>query len=156
LAFYDHKLPGGAPNSAIPLIVQAGMANFDVRRVLIDTRAFCNIMYTGMFKTLQPTESNLAPYLGTELYSFKGSSTKPWGYVKLLVTFGEGNGTKTIKISFLVIDCTSLYNCIIGRTGLAQLGTACSTAHLKLNYHADNCTITTLHDNIEAARRCFL
>jgi hypothetical protein len=55
-----------------------------------------------------------------------------------------------------VIDYTSLYNCIIGRTGLAQLGAACSTAHLKLKYHADNSTITTLHGDIEAAQRCFL
>jgi hypothetical protein len=122
LAFYDHELPGGAPNSAIPLLVQAGMANFDVRIVIIDTGASCNIMYTGMFKTFQLTKSNLAPYVGTELYGFNGSSTKPWGNVELLVTFGEGNGMKTIKITFLVIDRTSLYNCIIGRTGLAQLG----------------------------------
>jgi len=39
LAFYDHELPGRAPNSAISLLVQAGMANFNVRRVLIDTGA---------------------------------------------------------------------------------------------------------------------
>jgi len=116
------------------LLVQAGMANFDVRRAPIDTGASCNIMYTRLFKTLQLTESNLTPYVGTELYSFNGSSTKPWVYVELLVNFGEGNGTKTIKIPFLVIDCTSLYNWIIGRIGLAQLGAACSTAHLKLNY----------------------
>jgi hypothetical protein len=122
LAFYDHALPGGAPNSAIPLLVQAWMANFDVRRVIIDTRASCNIMYTGLFKTFQLTKSNLAPYVGTQLYSFNGSSTKPWGNVELLVTFEEGNGMKTIKITFLVIDHTSLYSCIIGRTGLAQLG----------------------------------
>jgi len=156
LALYDHELPGGAPNSAVSLLVQDGMANFDVRRVLIDTGASCDIMYTGMFKTLQLTESNLAPYVGTEIYGFNDSSTKLWGYVELLVTFEKGNGTKTIKIPFLVIDCTSLYNYIIGRTGLAQLGATCSTSHLKLKYHADNNTITTLHGDIEAAQRCFL
>jgi len=55
-----------------------------------------------------------------------------------------------------VIICSSLYNCIIGRTGLTLLGAACSTAHLKLKYHADNNTISTLHSDIEAAQRCFL
>jgi len=89
LAFYDHELPGETHNSAIPLLVQAGMANFDVRWVLIDTRASCDIMYTRLFKTLQLTESNLAPYVGTELYGFNGSSTKPQGYVELIVTYGE-------------------------------------------------------------------
>jgi len=79
LAFYDHELPEGAQNSTIPLLVQAGMANFDVRRVLIDTGASYDIMYTELFKTLQLMENNLVPYVGTELYGFNGSSTKPWG-----------------------------------------------------------------------------
>jgi len=30
-AFYDSELPGGASNSAIPLLVRASMANTDVR-----------------------------------------------------------------------------------------------------------------------------
>jgi len=59
-------------------------------------------------------------------------------------------------IPFLVINCPSLYNCIIGRTGLAQLGAACSTAHLKLKYHAKDGIITSLNGDIEAAKRCFL
>jgi hypothetical protein len=156
LAFYDHELPEQSPNSTISLLVQAGMVIVDVRRVLIDTRAFIDIMYTGLFNTLKLTESNLSPYVGTELYDFNDSSTKLWGYVELLVTFGEGDGKKTIKIPFLVIDCTSLYNRMIGRTGLAHLGAACSIAHMKQKYHADYINITTLDDDIEAARRCFL
>jgi hypothetical protein len=119
LAFYDSELPGGASNSAIPLLVRASMANTDVRQVLIDTGATCGIMYTSLFRTLQLTEKNLSPYVGDELYGFNRSSTQPWGYVELLVTFGEEEAKKTIKIPFLVIDCPSLYNCIIGRTGLA-------------------------------------
>jgi len=156
LAFYDHELPGGSPNAVVPLLVQVGMANLDVKRVLINTWASCDIMYTELFKTLQLTKSNLAPYLDTELYGFNDSSTKPWGYVELLMTFGERDGAKTIKIPFLVIDSSYLYNCIIGRTRLVQLEAACSTTHLKLKYHTDNNTITTLHGDIEDARRFFL
>jgi hypothetical protein len=66
LAFYDSELPGGASNSAIPLLVRASMANADVRRVLIDTGASCNIMYTSLFKTLQLTEKK-GPILGDRL-----------------------------------------------------------------------------------------
>jgi len=155
LVFYDHELLRGSPNSAIPHLIQAEMANFDVRRVLIDTGASCDIMYTGLFKTLQMTENNLSPYVGSEFYGFNESSTKPWGYVELLVSFEEGDGKKPIKIPFLVIDGASLYNCIIARTGLARLGAAFSTAHLKLKYHVNGDTITTLHADIEAAQRCF-
>ena len=55
-----------------------------------------------------------------------------------------------------MIDCPSLYNCIIGRTGLAKLSAACSTAHLKLKYHAKDGIIASLNGDIEAAKRCFL
>jgi len=120
LAFYDSELPGGASNSANPLLVRASMANADVYRVLIDTGASCDIIYTDLFKTLQLTDKNLSPYVGNELYGFNGSSTQPWGYVELLVTFGKKEAKKTIKIPFLVIDCPFLYNCIIGRTRLAS------------------------------------
>jgi len=113
-------------------------------------------MYTSLFKTVQLTEKNLSPYVGGELYGFNGSFTQPWGYVKLLVTFGEGEAKKTTTVPFLVIDCPSLYNCIIGRTGLAQLGAACSTAHLKLKYHAKDDIIASLNGDIKAAKRCFL
>jgi len=146
LAFYDSELPGGASNSAIPLLVRASMANTDVRSILIDIGASCDIMYTGLFKTLQLTEKNLSPYIGNELYGFNGSLTQPWRYVELLVTFGEKEAKKTIKISFLVIDCPSLYNCIIGRTGLAQLGAACPKDGI----------IVSLNGDIKASRRCFL
>jgi len=64
LAFYDSELPGGAANSAIPLLVRASMANTDVRRVLVDTGASCDIMYTSLFKTLQLMEKHLSPMLG--------------------------------------------------------------------------------------------
>lgn len=113
-------------------------------------------MYTSLFKTLQLIEKNLSPYVGNELCGFNDSSTQPWGYVELLVTFSEKEAKKTIKVPFLVIDCPSLYNCIIGRTGLAQLGAACSTAHLKLKYHAKEDTIASFNGDIEAAKRCFL
>jgi len=75
---------------------------------------------------------------------------------RALVIFGEKEVRKTIKIPFLVIDCPSLYNCIIWRTELAQLGAACSTTHLKLKYHAKDDIIASLNGDIKAASRCFL
>ncbi|XP_058783996.1 uncharacterized protein LOC131658752 [Vicia villosa] len=36
ISFYKEELPGGAPNATIPLLIRARMANFDVRRILVD------------------------------------------------------------------------------------------------------------------------
>ncbi|GAU40531.1 hypothetical protein TSUD_366960 [Trifolium subterraneum] len=97
LAFYREEVPGGSPNFQIPLLVRAKMANFDVRRILVDQGSSCDIMYSGLFKVLQLTEENLVPYVGSDLQGFNGSTTKPWGYVDLIVTFGENKAMKSVK-----------------------------------------------------------
>ncbi|MCI51583.1 hypothetical protein A2U01_0072827, partial [Trifolium medium] len=51
-----------------------------------------------------------------------------WGYVDLIVTFGCEETAKSIKVKFLVVDCPSLYQCIIGRTAIADLIAVPSTA----------------------------
>ncbi|MCI12146.1 hypothetical protein A2U01_0033249, partial [Trifolium medium] len=119
LAFYMEEVLDGSSNYQIPLLVRARMANFDVHRILVDQGSSCDVMYSGLFKTLQLTEKNLVPYVGADLQGFNGSTTKPWGYVDLIVTFGEEKAMKSVKIRFLVVDFPSLYNCIVGRTTLA-------------------------------------
>ncbi|GAU32517.1 hypothetical protein TSUD_317240 [Trifolium subterraneum] len=155
LSFYLEELSGGSANSQIPLFVRADMVNFDVRRILVDSGSSCDIMYTHLFRTLHLDESHLTPYLGSDLQGFNGATTKPWGYVDLIVTFGHNETAKSIKVKFLVVDCPSLYQCIIGRTAIADLPAVASAAHLKMKYYTDKGHVATLHGDIEAARRCF-
>ncbi|CAJ2652721.1 unnamed protein product [Trifolium pratense] len=139
----------------IPLLVRARMANFDVHRILVDQGSSCDVMYSGLFKTLQLSEKNLVPYVGPDLQGFNGSTTKPWGYVDLIVTFGEEKAMKSVRTQFMVVDYPSLYNCIIGRTTLAELFAVSSTVHLKLKYYTPDGQVTTINGDIAAARRCF-
>ncbi|PNX58607.1 hypothetical protein L195_g059276, partial [Trifolium pratense] len=155
LAFYLEELPGGTANFQIPLLVRADMANMDVRRVLIGPGSSCDIMYASLFRTLQLDETHLTQYMGSDLTGFNGATTKPWGYVDLIVTFGSEETAKSIKVKFLVLDCPCLYQCIIGRTAIADLIAVPSTAHLKMKYYTHNRQVATLHGDIEAARRCF-
>ncbi|GAU27038.1 hypothetical protein TSUD_314000 [Trifolium subterraneum] len=106
-------------------------------------------------KITELTEENLVPYVGSDLQGFNGSTTKPWGYVDLIVTFGENKVMKSVKVKFLVVDCPSLYNCIIGRPTLAELFAVSSTIHLKLKYYTKDGQVATINGDIEAARRCF-
>jgi hypothetical protein len=155
LAFYKEEVPGGSHNYQIPLHVKARMANFDVKGILVDQGSSCDVMYAGLFKTLQLTEKKLPPYVGADLQGFNGATTKPWGYVDLIVTFGEEEAAKSINIQFLVVDCPSLYNCIIGIPALANLFVVSSTIHLKMKYYTVDGKVATLNGDIAAARRCF-
>ncbi|CAJ2654250.1 unnamed protein product [Trifolium pratense] len=155
ISFYMEELPGGAANSQIPLLIRVDMANMDVRRVLVDQGSSCDIMYSQLFTTLQLDETYLTPYFGSDLSGFNGATTKPWGYVDLLVTVGSEETAKTIKVKFLVVDCPSLYQCILGRPAIADLMAVPSTAHLKMKYYTHKGQVATLHGDIEAARRVF-
>src|SRR3954468_9839273 len=155
ITFYLEELPGGAPNATIPLLVRARMANFDVRRVLVDEGSSVDIMYSHLFRTLQLDDSHLTPYVGSDLQGFNGATTKPWGYVELIVTFGEEEASRQVKTRFLVIDCKTLYNCIIGRPTLAELTAVPSTVHLKMQFYTRTGRVATINADIEAARRIF-
>jgi hypothetical protein len=103
------ELPGGTPNTHIPLLIRADMANYDVRRILIDIGSSADIMFSQCFNTLQLDQTHLAPYVGFDLQGFNGATTKPWGYVDLVVTLGAEEASRSVKIQFLVVDCPSLY-----------------------------------------------
>ncbi|MCI30040.1 hypothetical protein A2U01_0051249, partial [Trifolium medium] len=91
----------------------------------------------------QLMEKNLVPYVGADLQGFNGLTTKPWGYVDLIVTFGEDTTMKSVKVQFMVVDCRSLYNCIIGRTTLVELFVVSSTIHLKMKYYTKEGQVAT-------------
>ncbi|KAK2455577.1 hypothetical protein QL285_003015 [Trifolium repens] len=76
-------------------------------------------------------------------------------FTDLIVTFGEDEATKSINVQFLVVECPSLYNCIIERTTLADLFAVSSTIHLKMKYYTVDGKVATLNGDIAAARRCF-
>ncbi|MCI18661.1 hypothetical protein A2U01_0039816 [Trifolium medium] len=62
---------------------------------------------------------------------------------------------KSVKVQFLVVDCPSLYNCIIDTTTIADLFAVSSAIHLKMKYYTKDGQVATVNGDIAAARRCF-
>ncbi|KAB2597290.1 hypothetical protein D8674_000210 [Pyrus ussuriensis x Pyrus communis] len=75
------------------LIVEAHIANFDVRRILVDTGASVNIMFAEAFKTLNVVE-HLLDHSVSPLISFSGDVVQPLGSVHLPFTIGTGPSDK--------------------------------------------------------------
>ncbi|XP_058759870.1 uncharacterized protein LOC131633170 [Vicia villosa] len=155
MAFYREELTGGAPNATIPLLIRARMANFDVHRILVDQGISVDIMYSQLFETLQLNDSHLTPYVGSNLQGFNGTMTKPWGFVEIMFSVGSAETARAVKVHFLVNDCPSIYQCILGRPTLAELIVVPSIVHLKLKYYTTKGQVAMLHGDIEVARRCF-
>ena len=55
------------------------------------------------------------------LYGFTGDGVIPKGTIKLVVTLGEPPQTTIVMINFLVVNCSSVFNGILGKPLLKTL-----------------------------------
>nr|GEU92002.1 reverse transcriptase domain-containing protein [Tanacetum cinerariifolium] len=70
----------------------------------------------------------------TELVGFSGEQLIPIGKVELKVTFGGGGLSLTVMLKFTVVRASSLYNIILGRTGMSELRAVSSTVHAMVKF----------------------
>ena len=68
------------------------------------------------------------------LVDFGGTRILPLGAITLSVTVGDYPQQITQDVTFLVVDCSSAYNGIIGRPTLNSWKAATSTYHLMIKF----------------------
>ncbi|GJU67848.1 hypothetical protein Tco_1254107 [Tanacetum coccineum] len=77
------------------------------------------------------------------LMGFSGEVNYPLGVIDLEVTIGEYRKTRTVIMEFAVVKSPSLYNALLGRTGMRSLGAVASTIHLMIKFPTLNGIATT-------------
>ena len=88
------------------------------------------------------------------LVSFSGDKVYPKGIVTLMVTTGTHLRQLTRQLDFLVVDCPSSYNVIIGRPTLNCWKAATSTYYLKVKFPTENGVGEVKGDQV-LARECY-
>ena len=79
------------------------------------------------------TKSDLNPTT-SPLYGFTGDHVIPKGIMKLTVMVGEHPRMSTVIANFLIVDCPSAINRLIGRTLLKALKMVTSIYHLTMKF----------------------
>ena len=92
-----------------------------------------DILYYPSFQQMRINKEWLLPS-DTLIVEFGGTKVFPVGTVILPVTIGTSPQQLTKEISFLVIDCSSDYNAIIGQPMLNAWKAATSTYHLLVKF----------------------
>ena len=77
-------------------------------------------------KRLVPTNAPLVRFKGTNVY--------PLGAITLPMTIGDYPQQITKDVTFLVVDCSSTYNAIIGRLTLNSWKAITLTYHLMIKF----------------------
>ncbi|GJZ45318.1 reverse transcriptase domain-containing protein [Tanacetum coccineum] len=87
------------------------------------------------------------------MIGFSGETYPPLGIIDLRVTMGKDRRSKTVLMEFAIIKCCSLYNIIIGKTGMRSLRAVGSTIHSMIKFPT-NQGVVIMETSREALREC--
>ena len=136
-----------------PLVITLTIEGFNTKRILVDNGSSADIIYLPAFQQLKLDPRRLRPF-DSPLVSFNGDRVYPRGIVTLTVTVGTYPVQLTRQLDFLVVDCPSSYNVIIGRPTLNKWKAATSTYCLKVKFPTDNSVGEVKGDQV-LAKECY-
>ncbi|XP_052181962.1 uncharacterized protein LOC127794755 [Diospyros lotus] len=119
------------------LVVQARIENVEVRRIMVGTGSSVNVMYRGCFDQMGLGLDQLMAS-PEPLYSFTGDAVTPTGCIRLPLRIGDLDHQATIMMDFLIINCPSVYNVVMGRPAMNDLNLVISTKALAIKFSTPN------------------
>ncbi|KFK42019.1 hypothetical protein AALP_AA2G201700, partial [Arabis alpina] len=133
-----------------PLVINLTVYDFNVARVLIDTRSSVDVIFK---KTLERMKIDLSTIKWRPKYitGFSGETTMTMGTIRLPVQ--AGNVKK--MVDFTVSDHPAIYNMIMGTPWLNLMRAVPSTYHLCLKFPTP-IGIKTVWGNQKESRMCFM
>ena len=107
-----------------------------MHRVLVDNSSTADILYYPAFQQIRIDREQLIP-TNALLVGFRGSRVFLLGAVTLSIMVGDYPQQITKDVTFLVVDCSSAYNAILGRPTLNSWKGITSTYHLMIKFPTD-------------------
>ncbi|XP_019429441.1 PREDICTED: uncharacterized protein LOC109337036 [Lupinus angustifolius] len=137
-----------------PLIITAKLNNKKVSRLFIGQGSSADIIFQDLFEKMELHDRDLLPYDG-QLVGFSDQGITPRGYVEIWLTIGDHPMSRTVQTKFLVVQCDSAYNAIIGRPTLNRLEAIVSTPHLCMKFLSISLQVCTVKGDQHSARSCY-
>ena len=132
MVFSEEDVEGVKPHND-PLVIMLMIQGFNTRQVLVDNRSSADIIYLPAFQQLRVDPKKLHLFL-SPLVSFSGDRVNLKGIITLVMTTGSYPFQVSKQLNFLVVDCLSSYNVIIGWSTLNHWKTTTSTYCLKAKF----------------------
>lgn len=115
------------------LVISVRIANAQLKRIVVDTESSIDILYLDAFQKLSLTKEDLTMIMSM-LTRVTRDSISPLGIVVLSVTLGEEPRSKTIMVTFMVLELPSSYNAILGCPTLNKFRTIISSYHQAIKF----------------------
>ncbi|GKB84380.1 hypothetical protein Tco_0956652 [Tanacetum coccineum] len=112
-----------------PVVVDALIEGFMVRRIHVDGGSSLEVMYENCFRNLSYRTRSRLKESRITLVGFSEEVNYPLRFIDLEVTMGEYGKTRIVIMEFVVVKSPSPYNALLGTTGMRSLGAVASTIH---------------------------
>ncbi|XP_025678766.1 uncharacterized protein [Arachis hypogaea] len=146
ITFSQANLSTPGPNLDDLVVISIQTGELLVRKVLLDPGSSAYVLFYSTFQKMKLFEKAIQPSSG-ELVGFSGERVPIKGYIWLKTTMGETPLSRTIDIQYLIVDCPSRYNIILGRPALNIFRAVVSTLHLCVKFQAQDGRMATVHSD---------
>ena len=130
------------------------ITDYTTRRVLVNNGSLADILYYPAFQQMKLGRDQLF-LVNSPLVGFGGMKLQPVGTVTLPVVVGAYPQQVTKDVNFLIVNCSSSYNAIIGRPTLNSLKVVTSIYHLSIKFPTEYGVGQVQGDQL-VAKRCYL
>ncbi|XP_025636205.1 uncharacterized protein [Arachis hypogaea] len=154
ISFNQIDFKSASPNLDDPVVISIQVGELLVRKTLLDPGSSADVLFYSTFTKMKLSEKLIQPSSG-ELIGFSGERVPIMGHIWLKTTMGEIPMPKSIDIQYLIVNCYSPYNIILGRPALNIFRAVVSTLHLCVKFPVQENKIATVYADHQEARQCY-
>ncbi|XP_074351637.1 uncharacterized protein LOC141690764 [Apium graveolens] len=118
------------------LVITTRVGNNTVKKMLVDNGSSVYVLYHHAFSRMDIGDRRLENSR-TPLYGFTGNEVHVVGTIDMPVLFGSPPCQIWKMVKFYVINASSSFNTILGRTTITALRAITSISHLKMKFPTD-------------------
>ncbi|KAL2469642.1 RNase H domain-containing protein [Abeliophyllum distichum] len=152
--FEENDLNGVSLPHDDALVITGDIADFDVKRVLVDTGSTANVLSWDAFTALKMPADRLKS-VNTPLQRFGGGIVIPEGVIDLPVVLGKYPCCISLITPFLIVRAPMAYNSIYGRPIINAVEVVKSTQHQSMKFPTSRGVGVVKGDQL-TSRRCYV